>query len=146
MLISIFYALFPLANHRMLSTTTLLSTPSLWLSLLCTYKTLRELQYFSAEIQRSKQQGSRNRVQTRRVQCYFVFTLILLQCLLFLFASTASAANKNQWQSSWKAGAKSSLPQRTKAKAAYYRWDLLNRFHYIPNTICPSMLCQFPDR
>lgn len=135
------YALFPLANHRVLSTTTLLSTPSRWLSLHCTDKTLGELQYVSTKIQNNEQQGWSNRVQTTRVHCYFVFTWILLHRVLFLFASAAAAAaaaHKNQLQWSWEAKAKSPLPQRADAKAATYRWDLPNRLHYIPNTICPT--------
>lgn len=59
------YALFPLANHRMLSTTTLLCTASRLLSQHCTDKTLWELQYVSTEIQkkssRIKHQSSDNR-------------------------------------------------------------------------------------
>lgn len=133
------YALFPLANHRVLSTTTLLSTPSRWLSLHCTDKTLGSYSMFQL---RSNTMSSRDEVtvQTTRVHCYFVFTWILLHHVLFLFASAAAAAatHKNQLQWSWEAKAKSPLPQRADAKAATYRWDLPNRLHYIPNTICPT--------
>lgn len=105
MSISISYALFTLANHRVLSTTTLLSTPSLWLSLHCTDKTLRELQYISTEIQNNEQQGSTYRVQTTEFTVILCLHGMLLHCVLFLFASTAAATaatsaaavdNKNQ--------------------------------------------------
>lgn len=83
------------------------------------------------------------------VHCYSVFTRILLRRVLFLFVAAeaaAPAASTNQPQPSWEAEAKSPLPQRTDAKDATYRWDLPNRFHYIPHAICPSMLCQLCDR
>lgn len=99
-----------------------------------------KLQYVSTKIQNNEQQGWSNRVQTTRVHCYFVFTWILLHHVLFLFASAdaAAATHKNQLQWSLEAKAKSPLPQRADAKAATYRWDLPNRLHYIPNTICPT--------
>lgn len=126
--ISISYALFPLANHRVLSTTTLLSTPSLRLSLHCTALT-NPLESSSTFQLRSKTMSSRDQVTEFRqqVHCYSVFTWILLHCVLFLFASTtAAAANLNQPQRSWEDEAKSLLRQRTDEKApadGIYRAD-----------------------
>lgn len=75
------YALFPLANHRVLSTTTLLSTPSRWLSLHCTDKTLGSYSMFQL---RSNTMSSRDEVTEFRQQ---EFTAILCLhgffCIMF---------------------------------------------------------------
>lgn len=49
-------------------------------------------------------------------------------------------------QQSLGAEAKSPFPQRADAKAAGYRWDSPDGFHYIANPICPRMLCKILDR
>lgn len=49
-------------------------------------------------------------------------------------------------QQSLGAAAKSPYPQRDDARAAGYRWDSPDRFHYIVNPICPHMLYKILDR
>lgn len=79
---------------------------------------------------KAEQQGSSNRVQTRGVHCCFVFTRILLHCVLFLFAS-AAAANKAQTQLSREADGKRVLYMFSFASGSRckdsIRWEAPNR-------------------
>lgn len=146
--ISISYALFPLANHRVLSTATLLPTPSSWLSLLGAGKNPSESQSsVQPEIQSLEQWGSRNRVQTKRVHCFSVFTWILYS----IFCSFLPPKQQQLIRISHRRQEELELNQHHLVKPTQKACSIQmgfaqNRFHYIPNTICPCMLCQLHDR
>lgn len=59
-------------------------------------KPLESYSTFQLRSKNNEQLGSSNRVQTTQVHCRIVFTWIFLQCVLFLFASTAAAAAANK--------------------------------------------------
>lgn len=116
-----------MANHRVLSTTTLLSTTLQRLSLHCTGKTLRELLYVSTEIQNIKQQGSNAEFRQQKFTailclhefCHAVFCSCLLTLLLL---QQQQPQQRHHTQISFNdrsaSQAKSQLPHRADVKVA----------------------------
>lgn len=105
-------------------------------------KTLGEPRYISTEIQNNEQQGSSGTVQTTRVHYYSVFTWILLQCVLFLFASTAVAAAAIRLSRDDHEELRQNHRYLQEPADGNYRTDSITH----RNTICPSMLCRLCDR
>lgn len=118
-----------MANHRVLSTTTLLSTTLQRLSLHCTGKTLRELLYVSTEIQNIKQQGSNAEFRQQKftaILCLHEFCrAVFCSCLLTLLLHQQQQHQPQQPHHTQisvndcsAAQAKSLLPHRADVKVA----------------------------